>query len=168
MTENGGTSGVPRQPDGRCRQPPAAGSRRQHRADRAPQSSTTTITGSNLSYTSSTDSAAQLTYSITAGPTNGAITKSGSATTSFTQADVNGGLITYVQDGSDTTSDSFCFTVTDAESAQASGSFCDAASPRPVLADARLDAGSAPAPASRSARPRCTGTTETGKTSAAS
>ncbi len=122
VTENGGTSGVPatQTVNVASHVPPAVAA---NTGLTVPQSSTTTITSSNLSYTSSTDSAAQLTYSITAGPTGGTLTKSGNPTTSFTQADINSGLISYVQNGSDTTSDSFSFTVTDAESAQASGSF---------------------------------------------
>ena len=87
------------------------------------QSSTTTILSSNLSYTSSTDSPANLTYSITTAPTKGTLEKNGSPTASFTQADLNGGLVTYVQNGSDVTSDSFAFTVTDAENSSTAGSF---------------------------------------------
>ncbi len=87
------------------------------------QSSTTKILAGNLAATSSSDSPANLTWSITTLPTAGTIEKSGAAVSSFTQADINAGLITYVQNGSDTTSDSFAFSVTDAEGASVGGTF---------------------------------------------
>jgi 20S proteasome alpha/beta subunit len=55
----------------------------------------------------------QLTYTIVAGPAFGTLLKSGSATSSFTQADIDNGLIAYREDGSDVSSDSFRFVVSD-------------------------------------------------------
>ncbi|MDX2232072.1 MAG: Ig-like domain-containing protein [Leptolyngbyaceae cyanobacterium bins.349] len=54
-----------------------------------------------------------LTYSVTALPANGTLLLAGTAVTSFTQADVNSGSLQYRQNGSETTSDRFVFTVTD-------------------------------------------------------
>ena len=96
------------------------------------QSSTTVITSSDLLY-SSADSPTTLTYNVTSGPTNGAIQVGGVAVTSFTQAQINGGLVSYVQNGSDTTSDSFSFTVTDAESASSAPATFSIAITAPVL-----------------------------------
>ena len=60
------------------------------------------------------ENAAQLTYTVTSGPTNGTLRKNGLPVTApFTQADINGGLISYLHDGSETTSDSFGFEVFD-------------------------------------------------------
>lgn len=54
-----------------------------------------------------------LLYSITQIPVNGFIMKRGSSTMMFTQDDIDQNLISYQHDGSDTTSDSFSFTITD-------------------------------------------------------
>src|SRR5207247_10702515 len=54
-----------------------------------------------------------VTFTVTAGPVHGAILKGGSPVTSFIQADVDAGLVTYQQDGSRVTSDWFTFTVND-------------------------------------------------------
>ncbi len=81
------------------------------------------IGSSNLSYTSNADSASQLTYTINSGPTAGTLEKNGSVTTSFTQADIDNGLISYVQNGSLTTSDHFGFTVSGAVGPSASDNF---------------------------------------------
>ena len=59
------------------------------------------------------EDADQITFTVTISPTNGTLRKSGLAETTFTQADINGGLISYLHDGSETTSDSFGFEVTD-------------------------------------------------------
>ena len=62
------------------------------------------------------DTPTNVTYVITAATSNGVILRSGSPVTSFTQADVNAELITYVHDGSETTSDAFEYTVHHGES----------------------------------------------------
>jgi Cadherin-like len=75
---------------------------------------TQTLTASLLGFSDNVSSAAQLHYTITVAPTNGTLLLNGSATSSFTQADINNGLVSYHETGSGVTSDSFHFTVTDA------------------------------------------------------
>jgi len=53
-----------------------------------------------------------ITYTVTT-PTNGTILRSGTSTNEFTQADINGGQIKYLQNGTESTSDSFSFTIKD-------------------------------------------------------
>ncbi|MBW4692809.1 MAG: FG-GAP repeat protein [Lyngbya sp. HA4199-MV5] len=54
-----------------------------------------------------------LVYSVTNSPTNGTLLLGGNAVTSFTQANLNSGQLTYQHNGSESLSDSFAFTVTD-------------------------------------------------------
>jgi Ca2+-binding RTX toxin-like protein len=76
--------------------------------------------------TSSTITSAQLqvsdpdsdpiSYTLTAVPTSGTLTLNGTAlsvSSTFTQADLNAGLLIYTHAGSETTSDSFSFSITD-------------------------------------------------------
>ncbi len=72
------------------------------------------IGSAQLSFTDSDDTAAYLTYNVTSGPAHGEITKNGLAVATFTQADLNGNLISYVNDNSLVAADSFAFTVQDA------------------------------------------------------
>ncbi|WP_161569179.1 cadherin-like domain-containing protein [Candidatus Oscillochloris fontis] len=51
---------------------------------------------------------ANLTYTVTSGPTNGTL-----SSTTFTQAQLDAGSVTYTHDGTNTTSDSFTFTLSD-------------------------------------------------------
>jgi hypothetical protein len=81
------------------------------------------ITSGLLLTTDTDNTPVQLSYTITAGPTSGTVLRTGSATTSFTQADINAGLITYRHNGSETTSDSFSFTVNDGLGTATSGTF---------------------------------------------
>ena len=74
---------------------------------------TATLTSSLLSASDNDSSAAQLLYTVTTGPTDGTLLLNGSATTSFTQADINNGLVSYHETANFVTSDSFLFTVTD-------------------------------------------------------
>ncbi|MBI9069303.1 MAG: HYR domain-containing protein, partial [Salinivirgaceae bacterium] len=76
----------------------------------------TITTGTHLAATDVDDTDATLIFLITRNTTNGAVKKSGSTITTsgaFTQADLTSGDITYVHDGSNTTSDSFTFKVSD-------------------------------------------------------
>ncbi|MBM0740212.1 pre-peptidase C-terminal domain-containing protein [Phormidium sp. CLA17] len=57
--------------------------------------------------------ASQITYAIATAPSGGAISLNGTAVTSFTQSDINSGLVRYQQNGSEASSDSFSFTLTD-------------------------------------------------------
>ncbi|MDK2973503.1 MAG: large repetitive protein [Candidatus Sumerlaeota bacterium] len=66
------------------------------------------ITQSALEATDNEDAAADITFDVTSGPASGTLTM-----TTFTQADINNGLVSYQHDGSTTTTDSFDFTVSD-------------------------------------------------------
>ncbi len=69
-----------------------------------------------LSVTDPDNTAAQITYTVGTAPANGTLKKSGGALAgggTFTQSDINSNLITYDHNGSETTSDSFTFTVSD-------------------------------------------------------
>jgi hypothetical protein len=71
------------------------------------------ITSAVLSASDVDNTPAQLTYTITSGPSNGAVQASGSPVSSFTQAQINTNSVSYVHDGSETISDSFAFTLSD-------------------------------------------------------
>jgi len=71
------------------------------------------ITAGLLNATDPDNLPSQLTYQIISAPTNGSLVRSGTVVTSFTQADINGGQIKYLQDGTESTADAFTFTVTD-------------------------------------------------------
>ncbi len=75
-----------------------------------------TIDISELAVTDVDNAAAQLTYSVGTGPAHGRLeftTAPGVSVTTFSQADIAANRLTYVHDGSETTSDSFTFTVSD-------------------------------------------------------
>lgn len=55
-------------------------------------------------------------FEITEGPAYGRLEIDGNAVTSFTQADLQAGRVTYVNDGSETTSDSFTYRIGDGSS----------------------------------------------------
>jgi hypothetical protein len=75
---------------------------------------TQTITSSLLSATDNVSSGAQLHYTVTRAPADGTLLLNGVATTSFTQADLNNGLVSYHETAGGVRSDNFLFTVTDA------------------------------------------------------
>src|SRR5439155_26373856 len=52
-------------------------------------------------------------YTITAGPSHAVTARYSSDLTTFTQADIDAGMVSYVHDGSENFSDSFNFTVSD-------------------------------------------------------
>ncbi|MCA9170265.1 MAG: VCBS repeat-containing protein, partial [Planctomycetales bacterium] len=84
------------------------------------------ITTAILHSTDVDNSAAQLTYTITTATGNGTLRLSGTAlliSDTFTQADIDAGLVTYDHDGSETVSDSFSFTVDDGAGTNTSGTF---------------------------------------------
>ncbi len=75
-----------------------------------------TITNSNLSSSDNISTASEISYTITDLPDNGSVKNNGSTlglNGTFTQADINNNLVTYVHNGSNTTSDSFVFKVSD-------------------------------------------------------
>src|SRR5947209_11860429 len=74
---------------------------------------TQTITSSSLQFDDNVSAHAQETYTIVTAPTHGTLVKNGSTTSSFTQADIDGGLIAYHEIDRGVTSDSFTFQVTD-------------------------------------------------------
>ncbi len=76
-----------------------------------------TLTKSILGATDPDDVFSQLTFSVSPSPASGTLLKAGTAVSSFTQADIDGNLISYKHDGSETTSDNFVFDVTDAAGA---------------------------------------------------
>jgi VCBS repeat-containing protein len=74
------------------------------------------IATADLEVTDADNTPAELTYTVTVVPGNGQLeltTGPGTAITSFTQADIDAGRLIYVHDDSETTSDSFTFTVSD-------------------------------------------------------
>jgi hypothetical protein len=74
---------------------------------------TATITSSLLAVTDSDNSNAQLTYTVVTGPSDGNLLRNGSPTSSFTQADIDNGLITYHETANKVSSDFFTFFVSD-------------------------------------------------------
>lgn len=80
------------------------------------EGSNTTITPSQLQVTDADSAAVQLTYTLVNRPTNGNLLLNSNplgATGTFTQADIDNNRLTYTHSGSETTSDSFSFTITD-------------------------------------------------------
>ena len=89
------------------------------------EGATATIGNAKLSASDPDNTAAQRVLTVTVSPTHGRLEKSSSpgvAITSFTQANINSGIIRYVHDGGETTSDSFSFTLSDG-TASVTGSF---------------------------------------------
>lgn len=78
------------------------------------EGATATINNTHLSSSDDNDGATDITYTITDIPDNGVLKRDGSTLTlngTFTQTDIDSDLITYVHDGTNTTSDSFTFKV---------------------------------------------------------
>ena len=89
-------------------------------------SSGNVITTAMLETTDADNTPAQLTYTVTAVTANGTLRLSGTAlevSDTFTQVDINAGLVTYDHDGSETVSDSFDFSVDDGLGTSSSGTF---------------------------------------------
>ncbi|MEF8761583.1 MAG: cadherin domain-containing protein [Candidatus Accumulibacter sp. UW25] len=79
-------------------------------------SADTTIASSNLTTTDLEQGTAQIVYTLTELPSSGTLTKSGvllSIGQTFTQANIDAGVIKYSNDGSEVANDSFKFTVSD-------------------------------------------------------
>jgi hypothetical protein len=74
---------------------------------------TVVITPAMLQFNDAVSTHAQETYSIISAPADGTLLKNGSPTSSFTQADIDNGLISYQETTSNASSDSFGFTVSD-------------------------------------------------------
>ncbi|RZL07772.1 MAG: hypothetical protein EOP40_15025, partial [Rubrivivax sp.] len=76
----------------------------------------TTITSAQLSTQDAEEAAADLVYTLASAPANGRLLLNGAALDngdSFTQQDIDNGLLSYEHDGSETLSDAFDFTVED-------------------------------------------------------
>ena len=73
-----------------------------------------TITSGLLNASDNVSSGALLHYTVASGPAWGTLLLSGAVASSFTQADINNGLVSYHETASGVTSDSFSFNVTDA------------------------------------------------------
>ncbi|QEF96413.1 hypothetical protein Mal15_04410 [Stieleria maiorica] len=85
-----------------------------------------TVTTAMLETTDVDNTDSQLVYTVDAVPTNGTLYRNGvalSVSNTFTQADIDAGLITYDHDGSETSSDSFDFTVDDGTGTTTSSTF---------------------------------------------
>ncbi len=104
------------------------------------EGATATIGTSRLATSDPDNTPVQRVYTVTTSPSHGRLEMSnnpGVSITSFTQADINGELIRYVHDGSETTSDEFSFSVTDGV-ATVTGSFVMTVTPvnnTPVFAN---------------------------------
>lgn len=85
------------------------------------EGNTSTISNTLLRVTDPDNTTAQLRYTITSAPTSGNVRLVGtnlSAGQTFTQADLDSGRISYRHNGSETTSDSFTFAVSDGSGSQ--------------------------------------------------
>lgn len=77
---------------------------------------TVTISSALLSYSDAEQTAANLTYRLVLAPVNGTLLRGAAPLAvngTFTQADINGGLLRYTHGGSETVDDSFTFEVSD-------------------------------------------------------
>ena len=89
-------------------------------------SSGNVITAAMLQTTDVDNTAAQLVYTITSATGNGSLRLSGTAlnvSDTFTQADIDAGLVTYDHNGSETIADAFNFTVDDGQGTSTAGTF---------------------------------------------
>ncbi len=90
------------------------------------EEATATITSTMLSTSDVEQSPAQIIYTVASVPANGALKLDGaplSASNIFTQDDIDNGRLVYAHNGSETTADSFTFTVDDGFGTAASGTF---------------------------------------------
>ena len=84
------------------------------------------INNTQLQTTDIDNTASQLVYTITTATSNGTLRRSGLAlgvSSTFTQADIDAGLITFDHNGSETSSDSFSFSVDDGTGSASTGTF---------------------------------------------
>ena len=77
------------------------------------QGGTKTVTSAMLLVTDTDNPPAELTFSVEVVPDNGALKLGGTLSDTFTQKDIDDGILAYEHNGSETTSDSFVFSVSD-------------------------------------------------------
>jgi subtilisin-like proprotein convertase family protein len=123
------------------------------------QDSSAAITNAILLTTDADDGPANLLYVINAGPLHGSVLVNGAPATQFSQQQINAGLVTYQNDGTANSADSFDFAVDDGKGTASTGTFNIAIRPNPgdftrnLVVDAgdyvlwRKTAGAAPVPA---------------------
>jgi hypothetical protein len=91
---------------------------------------------------------AQRTFNITTAPQQGNVLVNGAAATSFTQAQVNNGAVSYQHTSADSTNDSFTFTLTDGTTPTAPATFIievlDLTDPKPIELEVSGDLGTFP------------------------
>lgn len=91
-----------------------------------PEGGTATIDNSRLLYTDEEENANQITYTITAAPVNGTLQRGQTVLglgDTFKQVAIDNGLMSYTHDGSETSTDSFSFEVTDGVNPAVTGTF---------------------------------------------
>ena len=89
-------------------------------------SASNVLTSGMLQTTDVDNTSGQLVYTVTSATSNGTLRLSGTAlgvTDTFTQADIDAGNVTYDHDGSETTTDSFDFSVDDGQGTASTGTF---------------------------------------------
>ena len=89
-----------------------------------------TIADTNLLFTDPDSGAADIVYVITSQPSNGEVRIGGVQVNTFTQADIDNGDVTFVHNGSETTGDSFAFSVSDGDSDPVTGTFSLSVTPQ--------------------------------------
>lgn len=90
---------------------------------RLDRGTTVAITTAALAAADVDNTAAQLTFAVTTGPAHGAVLLSGAPTTTFTQADLIAGQVSYQHDNSPGTTDAFIVTVSDGSLSAAPATF---------------------------------------------
>ena len=117
------------------------------------ENATATLTSAALASSDAEQGAAALTYTLTTAPAHGALRLNGSALAlngTFTQDDINNNRVTYLNNGDETTSDSFGFSLSDGQGGTVSGRTF-AITVTPVNDAPVLDASKSPALTTQSA-----------------
>ena len=81
------------------------------------------ITSAQLAASDVDSTTAQVRFTVTVAPTRGSIRRNGTPVSSFTQAEINNGLMTYQHNGGGSAPDGFTFTVTDGIQTTAAATF---------------------------------------------
>ncbi|MFO0949200.1 MAG: cadherin-like domain-containing protein [Planctomycetota bacterium] len=112
------------------------------------EGSSVILTSDQLHANDPDDNASHVFYVVTGAPLHGVIRVRGAAANQFTQADLDAGVVTYAHDGSETTMDTFHFTLRDALGGTAAGGEATIFIRRPTTRPTRTQA------APTSSRPR--------------